>query len=339
MRRATVLVTLVLMLLALAVALTWAFNTGSASPDTPLTCDVKTSCDEGEVELLSMSGTTNAHAASIGTYPYRVCCGGLPERYMDNDCSANYDTILALSGIDNAHVATEVGGAYSTEVCLSLSHEDGVVNCMYGTTCETDYECLATISGSTNAHIADCDGTYPYETKVCCQAYCIDDLECDCMPDDYEDLPPCLDPTLDDALENADDDKVVVHGTEFEFRNFAEMLAGTDPCVSDSIDDTDSDGFNDNAELLVGTDPLDDCPDALDDDAWPPDINDGVQGCGVGHDGNVNILDVLCYKPVFLTDFCEGQYDRRYDFNGDGSVNILDVLLYKWYINTSCANP
>jgi len=29
-------------------------------------------------------------------------------------------------------------------------------------------------------------------------------------------------------------------------------------------------------------------------------------------------------------------YDRRYDLNADGEVNILDVLLYKPVIRTSC---
>jgi hypothetical protein len=97
--------------------------------------------------------------------------------------------------------------------------------------------------------------------------------------------------------------------------------------------DDDCDGFAIANEEYTGTDPMDPCPDALDDDAWPPDING--MGCG-SHNGQVNILDVLCFKPQFQ----EGAvYDSRYDLNASGDVNILDVLLYKQFINTSCTNP
>jgi len=97
--------------------------------------------------------------------------------------------------------------------------------------------------------------------------------------------------------------------------------------------DDDCDGFTAADEGYIGTDPNDGCPDGSADDAWPPDING--MGCG-SHNGQVNILDVLCFKPQFQ----EGAvYDPRYDFNASGEVNILDVLLYKPFINTSCTNP
>ena len=84
----------------------------------------------------------------------------------------------------------------------------------------------------------------------------------------------------------------------------------------------------------MGTDPLDACPDDPNDDAWPPDINGGT-GCG-SHDGNIDIMDVLCYK----SQFGEGAlYDPRYDLNASGEVDILDVLLYKQFIRMSCTNP
>jgi hypothetical protein len=99
------------------------------------------------------------------------------------------------------------------------------------------------------------------------------------------------------------------------------------------VGDDDCDGFSTADEGIIGTDPNDACPDALDDDVWPPDLNAGT-GCGF-HDGNINILDVLCYKGRLSPN----PYDARYDLNADASVNILDVLLYKQVINTSCANP
>jgi hypothetical protein len=100
--------------------------------------------------------------------------------------------------------------------------------------------------------------------------------------------------------------------------------------------DDDCDGFTTAEEGVIGTDPNDACPDALDDDAWPPDLNAGA-GCELGHDGNINILDVLCFKGKLAPN----PYDARYDLNQGppAGVNILDVLRYKWFINMSCTNP
>jgi plastocyanin len=41
----------------------------------------------------------------------------------------------------------------------------------------------------------------------------------------------------------------------------------------DVIQDTDGDGWSDATESIIGTDPLDACPDNTSDNAWPPDIN------------------------------------------------------------------
>ncbi len=156
-------------LVALGLAVPWAFNPGSASSSSSLACSVTdTSCAGGEVEVFRMSSTSNAHAgtpAGATGYTYRVCCDG---DGLGDNCSGSHDTVLALSGTNNAHVATTVGGSYTTELCLSVT--TGIVTCTYDTICATSYECLATISGTTNAHVADCDGTDPYATKVCCYA-------------------------------------------------------------------------------------------------------------------------------------------------------------------------
>ncbi|MGQ9571795.1 MAG: dockerin type I domain-containing protein [Dehalococcoidia bacterium] len=101
-----------------------------------------------------------------------------------------------------------------------------------------------------------------------------------------------------------------------------------DPCPSDT--DCDDDGYNDYVELHVGTDSLDACPDDPSDDAWPPDIN---------NDTWANILDVLLYKPVFVTQVGDPAYSPRFDLNADGAVNILDVLRYKPIFMTQCSNP
>ena len=97
-------------------------------------------------------------------------------------------------------------------------------------------------------------------------------------------------------------------------------------------EDQDGDGFWDRVETYVGTDPLDACPDGPSDDAWPPDIQ-ASQGCGF-HNGRVDILDILCYKPKL-----SAPYDARYDMDTNGVINILDVLLYKPVFGAQCTNP
>jgi len=293
---------------ALGIGVPWAFNTGSASPAGSLECSVKTVCAyAAEVEVLRMSSTSNAHAGtpSGSAYGHRVCCSGVSG--LGTDCAATpSDIVLSLSATDNAHVASD--GSYTTDVCVSGEGDDATADCTYTTdNCDADYACLATISGSTNAHVADCDGVDDYATKVCCLV----------TPDNCPDV-------SNPGQENSDGD---------EWGDACDNCPATTTVWEVPPGDTDCDGFTDAVESVVGTDPDDACPDALDDDAWPPDLNAGT-GCGE-HDGKVNILDVLCFRGKLAPN----PYDRRYDLNGDGSVNILDVLLYKPFINTSCANP
>ncbi len=163
-------------LVALALAAPWASTPGSASPaGSPMACSVKfkpkpATCDTGEVEVFRMSSRSNAHAGTPGgsSYDYVVCCGGVAD--LRTNCSGVYDTVLTLSGTDNAHVASD--GSYGTKACLSVN-PGGSVDCTYGTSCGVDYACLATISGAmpvtTNAHVADC-GLDGYANKVCCSA-------------------------------------------------------------------------------------------------------------------------------------------------------------------------
>jgi len=169
MKGATAFATLLVVLLALALGLAvpCAFNTGSASATGSLACDVKASCDVGEVEVFRMSATANAHAGtpSGSAYDYVVCCDGIAG--LGINCSGVHDTVLSLSATDNAHVGSP--GRYPTDVCLSADTVEAV-DCRCGTTCPAAYACLATISASTNAHVADCDGLDDYATKICCYA-------------------------------------------------------------------------------------------------------------------------------------------------------------------------
>jgi len=174
MRRATAFAALVPMLLTGLAAVAWftytalepSGSSAAAVASNSLTCNVKESaCGVGEVKVFRMSSLANAHAETPGGSAYGkvVCCGGVTG--LGDSCSGVYDTVVTLSGTNNAHVASDA--SYATEACLSVGA--GTVDCTYGDTCG-GYACLATISGSTNAHVADCDGTDDYTTKVCCAA-------------------------------------------------------------------------------------------------------------------------------------------------------------------------
>jgi hypothetical protein len=94
-------------------------------------------------------------------------------------------------------------------------------------------------------------------------------------------------------------------------------------------DDDDNDGFTGEVETYLGTDPLDACPDNPFDDAWPPDVN---------RDTWANVLDVLAFAPVLLTEVGDDLYRPRFDLNVDGWVNVLDVLILPPVLLTSCAS-
>jgi len=73
--------------------------------------------------------------------------------------------------------------------------------------------------------------------------------------------------------------------------------------------------WSDCMESYLGTDPLDNCPDDPQHDAWPPDLN---------KDTVVNILDQFTMFPYWLQP--AGAGGARFDLNADGTVNVLDVF-------------
>jgi len=130
---------------------------GSAGADC-ITCSVKGSCVAGEVDLLQMSGTSNAHASIDGTYSNHVCCSGPVD--LSNSCSGGV-VILRLSSTNNAHVEQNTFSNYPQSACLYSSQTPLV---SYGASCPIGYACVASISAATNAHIGNCSS---YPTKVC----------------------------------------------------------------------------------------------------------------------------------------------------------------------------
>jgi len=132
-------------------------------------CLVKSSCNSGEVSILELSGTTNAHAGLPGSgYPYAVCCSGVAG--LGNSCSGNFEIVAKLSGASNAHVRQGDQADYpgSNNVCLSLP-EEGTVEIGYQlNNCAGFDTTVASMSAvPTNAHIGDGDA---YVNKICASA-------------------------------------------------------------------------------------------------------------------------------------------------------------------------
>jgi hypothetical protein len=61
-------------------------------------------------------------------------------------------------------------------------------------------------------------------------------------------------------------------------------------------------------------------------------------GCDT-RDAVINLLDVLCYRPVILSCLGDPNFDQRFDLNADGCINLLDVLQYRPVILTECTTP
>jgi len=81
--------------------------------------------------------------------------------------------------------------------------------------------------------------------------------------------------------------------------------------------DIDGDGFSNAHEIMIGTDPTDNCPDNTSDDAWPPDFDKNKV---------INILDVgEVLPPYFGLTSSSPDWDPRKDLVVDGVINILDV--------------
>jgi hypothetical protein len=124
------------------------------------------------------------------------------------------------------------------------------------------------------------------------------------MPDCYEELHACLDPSTNDASLDADGDGLT---------NLQEYLIGTDPCVQD----TDGDGCGDAQELAMGFNP----------NAWydfyDVPVPSLMAGAGGTYNGAVNIGDVLAVNSY--SGVRAGQADYEADVNGN---TVHDGLEY-----------
>lgn len=136
-----------------------------------LSCSVTTSaaCTGGDVVLLRMSGSTNAHAelpsqSNVNYDNNVVCCSGVST--IGNSCSASNKQIFArISGVTNGTIQETSVNTYGTNVCLSDSVDNDTITVGYQNSNCSGYDTtIASISSSDNAHVGDGSA---YTRKIC----------------------------------------------------------------------------------------------------------------------------------------------------------------------------
>jgi hypothetical protein len=145
-----------------------AFNYWGGGGRSNLVCNIRqNSCLSGEVLVLRLSGTNNAHAElyNQNNYRYLLCCS-TPGLGVSTTASAISTSILKLSASTNAHVEGNNQSNYATTVYLTKT--GGTISCSAPKpSCSSGETCVVSISGNTNAHIGECSA---YTNKICCKA-------------------------------------------------------------------------------------------------------------------------------------------------------------------------
>jgi len=94
--------------------------------------------------------------------------------------------------------------------------------------------------------------------------------------------------------------------------------------------DSDDDGFADQIEWYLGTDPADNCPDNGSDDAWPLDMDNSTS--------ITVVADVFRYVGNIGRTISEYPSLRRLDLNGDGVITAVNDVtrFYRGMIGAFC---
>jgi hypothetical protein len=106
--------------------------------------------------------------------------------------------------------------------------------------------------------------------------------------------------------------------------------------IPDDIDpDDDNDGWTDDDENYVGTNPLNACPDTAtandeDPDPWPPDFDDNTL---------VDVTDAQIFLAHFPSQPGSPNWSVRFDLTPDGVVDIVDAALFLNSFPDSCPGP
>ena len=118
-------------------------------------------------------------------------------------------------------------------------------------------------------------------------------------------------------------------GTVYATSSYTNGQSQTSTGVTDSITiepgsyDTDKDGFTNDLENNIGTDPNYNCGV----NNWPPDFN---------NDGKIDSTDQALQVQHTATYVGAPNYDKRYDLNFDGKINSTDQLIEAKQVGKTC---
>lgn len=94
------------------------------------------------------------------------------------------------------------------------------------------------------------------------------------------------------------------------------------PSEASTVQDSDKDGWSDQIEKSIGTDISRSCANDLNDNAWPPDLN---------NDRSVNNIDSLLLRSALVK-----TYNTRYDLNFDHKLDNSDLIILNQWVGKTC---
>jgi hypothetical protein len=159
------------------------------------------------------------------------------------------------------------------------------------------------------------------------------DNDADGFPDVTDECPGTDWTVGPDGIADSGDEPKGGNGVPIQTREDYDGIIDGDGCHDSPGDDYDADGFADEVEHYMGTDPTDACPDVVgSDDAWPLDINmDGyitVVGDALNFRGRIGACSGPPPHPKWL---------QRLDLNADYCITVVgDALLYRGMIGKTC---
>lgn len=111
-------------------------------------------------------------------------------------------------------------------------------------------------------------------------------------------------------------------------------LIFTPHAATTSVADFDNDGFSNELEIYLGTDPLKKCSQMglpypnMTNLSWPADTK---------FDYKIDKQDAEVFTPYFGKRTDDSGFNVRYDLNKDGLINVRDVLTLNRFMGQSCA--
>jgi len=230
------------------------------------------------------------------------------------DTGAGEVAVFRLSSTSNAHAGTAGGSSYGNVVCCG-----GVTG--LGTDCSGTYDTVLTLSTADNAHVAS-DASYPEGEPVCLSVGAGGSVDCTYGPDCGDD--ECVATVSGDSNAHVADCGAGAYATKVCCDASAQdCSAGVD---------TDIDGFNNDVECYLPTDPADNCRDGPGDDAWPLDVNMDtyvtVSGDIAAYTGRLGSTGGLPPSP---------NWRQRLDLNKDNFLTVSgDIAKFTGKLGSHC---